>query len=298
MMRRVLAVLGVILILGITSALSVGAYIMTIGGSGKASQPISAPTLDMSTPTANADKTQIALLSTEIANQKATNIALASVLTMTSGLPTAVRTSAATTAPTVSVAITDAAQPDPQASTGAKLFRISQTGSQVSFSISEDLFDEQNIVTGVTDQVAGDIAIDFAVPTNSKLGIIRINARTLETDSPFRDDSIRGKILESSKAEYEFIEFAPQTIQELPDKIDLGKPVTFKVLGNLKIRDITRSVTFDITLTPTSAKIEGAGKATVQRDQFGLQIPSVPGVANVANDVTLSIAFVAVPVVQ
>jgi polyisoprenoid-binding protein YceI len=142
--------------------------------------------------------------------------------------------------------------------------------------------------------VAGELFVDFSNPSASRIGAIRINARTLITDNEFRNRAIRSEILESSKDEYEFIDFTPTAITGLPASVTVGEAITFQVTGDLKIRDIVQSVTFDVTLTAVSEeRLEGSATATVTRTQFNLQIPSVPSVANVTDEVGLAINFVA-----
>jgi polyisoprenoid-binding protein YceI len=169
----------------------------------------------------------------------------------------------------------------------------------VQFILTEDLRQQPNTVTGVTNQVAGDILVDLNTPANSKVGTIRIDARTLTTDSEFRNRAIRAEILESSKDEYEFIDFTPTAISGLPAQITVGQAVTFQITGDLKIRDITNSVTFDVTATVAAEdRLEGTATAQVTRAMYNLQIPNAPGVANVSDEVTLQIDFVATKVTQ
>ena len=54
-------------------------------------------------------------------------------------------------------------------------------------------------VIGATDQVAGDILIDFENPEASRVGQIRVNVRTLRTDNNVRDRAIRSFVLESGQ---------------------------------------------------------------------------------------------------
>jgi len=64
--------------------------------------------------------------------------------------------------------------------------------------------------------------------------------------------------------------------------------------GDLKIRDVTKSVTFDVTAQGSSlTQISGTAKANVNRSDYNLTIPSVPNVANVGEQVALQIDFVA-----
>lgn len=57
---------------------------------------------------------------------------------------------------------------------------------------------------------------------------------------------------------------------------------------------MTQSVTFTATVTVISAtQLEGSASTIVNRADFGLEIPSVPNVADVDEEVLLEIDFVA-----
>jgi polyisoprenoid-binding protein YceI len=162
----------------------------------------------------------------------------------------------------------------------------------VRFILDEVLRGSPNTVTGRTDQIAGQIAVDFANPQNSQVGEIRISARSLATDNELRNRAIRGQILQSSQDEFEFISFKPTEITGLPASVTMGQSFEFQITGDLTIRDITHPVTFDVTVTPDSeAHIEGTAIATVQRGDFNLIIPNVPGVADVDEAVRLEVDF-------
>ncbi len=178
---------------------------------------------------------------------------------------------------------------------GFQYFSIVGQESRVRFMLNEELRGQPVRVVAETDQVAGCIYIDAANPQNTILAPIEINVRTLETDSENRNRAIRSQILESAKDEYEFTQFVPTAISGLPSAVTIGQAFTFQVTGDLKLRDITNSVTFEITVTPINeTRIEGKGTAQVTRDEYDLNIPSVPGVANVSDEVDLEIEFVAI----
>ena len=74
----------------------------------------------------------------------------------------------------------------------------------------------------------------------------------------------------------------------------MGQPFTFQITGDLTIRDITKSVTFDVTVTPVSAdRDQRHGDRDRPAQRLRLNIPNVPQVANVSEDVQLQIDFVA-----
>ncbi len=183
---------------------------------------------------------------------------------------------------------------DTSTAPGAIPFVLSSENSEVSFTLLEDLRGVRTTVVGTTDQVGGTIAVDLENPQNSSVGPIEINLRTLETNNEFRNRAIRAEILESSRDEYEFTTFTPTAINGLPEHVSVGETFTFTVTGDLPIRPITNSVTFDVTVTLMSeTELIGSAEATVLRSAYDLQIPSAPGVANVTDDVLLRIQFTA-----
>jgi polyisoprenoid-binding protein YceI len=261
----------------VSAAVGAGAgvfgYIYTVGGTGEASQSISdvAPTLvlaDVQATGAAANelndlRTQVAQLSTAVADAAA-------------GASQAVET------------------PEAPAESALALFRIVPEQSLVTFTLEEDLRGVRTVVVGTTDEVAGDIAVDFARPGNSQIGTITINMRTLETDQDFRNRAIRGEILQTSRPEFEFSSFVPTAISGLPETVAVGDTFTVQVTGDFPIAGISRPITFDTEITVESEDvIRGTGITTVLRSDYNLQIPSVPSVANVTDQVELKIEFVA-----
>ena len=86
----------------------------------------------------------------------------------------------------------------------------------------------------------------------------------------------------------------PTSITDLNGAAQSGQSFTFQMSGDLTIRNVTQTVTFDVTAQGISAsQITGTATATVNRSDFSLDIPSVPNVANVGDEVTLQIDFVA-----
>jgi len=175
-----------------------------------------------------------------------------------------------------------------------RLFELVSEESEVRFGLNEELRGQPTRVIGRTDQVAGQVLVDFESPADSEVGTIRINVRTLMTDQEMRNRTIRGQILQSSQDEFEFSEFQPTAIEDMPDSITMGEPFTFTLIGDLTVRDITNSVTWDVTITPVSEdEITGLATAQVMRADYNLIIPSVPSVANVSEEVDLEIEFTA-----
>jgi polyisoprenoid-binding protein YceI len=186
--------------------------------------------------------------------------------------------------------------PEPTATTAPEpnpvTFTIVGAESEVRFSLGEVLAGNPTTVVGRTDQVAGEMLVDLNNPGSTQLGVIQISAASLATDNNFRNGSIREFILETD--DFPFLTFAPTSITGLPETAQIGDTFTFDIVGDLTIRDITQSVTFTASVTVVSAtRLEGSASTTVNRADFNLQIPSVPNVADVDEQVLLEIDFVA-----
>ena len=264
----------------VAAAVIVGVFVWVwvSGGSGEASVPITAPQLTVAPLTeATAAPTQPS---------------------PTTPAPSPQATSASTAAPQAATA-SPAATPAPTTAAPAdaptqRIFRIVPDESEVRFIIDEILRGEPTTVVGTTNQVAGDIRVNFENPAASEIGLIRINVRTLRTAEERRDRATRSRILQSAQPEYEFAEFAPTAIEGLPDTVAVGQPVEVRITGDFTIRNITNPVTFEATVTLVSEeRLEGTAATTIERADYDLVIPSVPFVANVSETVGLEIDFAA-----
>ena len=118
------------------------------------------------------------------------------------------------------------------------------------FEIDEDLRGALNTVVGTTDQVAGQLSVNLADLSQTQVGVIQINARTLVTDNDFRNRAINNEILDTGQ--FEFITFTPTAVEGLPASATVGETITFTLVGDLTIRDITQPATFTVEATAVS----------------------------------------------
>ena len=186
-------------------------------------------------------------------------------------------------------------QEEAEAASGETVELQLTDGTEARFLIYEDLRGEPFTVVGVTTEVVGRINVNRADLAGSRMGDILINARTFVTDTGNRDRAIRGPILNAEQ--FEFIVFRPLAIIGLSGAAEPGVEWSFTVEGELTVRDITKPVTFDVVARLEDGDVlEGKASATVFRSDFNLSIPSVPFVANVADEIGLELDFIAGPV--
>lgn len=200
----------------------------------------------------------------------------------------------ATTAITATQAMTaaDAPTSTEAPASQSRLFTIDPAQSEARFKIDEVLRGSPVTVVGVTSLVSGNITVNPANPAETTVGVITIDANDLTTDQNMRNRAIRNFVLQSGQ--YPTITFEPTVIEGLPATSQAGDAFSFTVTGNLTIREITNPVVFTVEVTADSdTQIRGLAQATIARSAFELNIPSVPFVADVSEDVVLELQFVA-----
>jgi polyisoprenoid-binding protein YceI len=188
-----------------------------------------------------------------------------------------------------------AAAPGP-APAGTQRFVIVPGESSVTYRVAETFINEGNrlnVAVGVTSVVHGEIFIDRARPSNSRIGTLTVDISQFTSDSARRDNAIRDRWLESRR--FPIAEFTPTAIQGLPETYQDGREVPLQITGNLKIRDVTRPTTF-----ASAVKLEGnvltvTGSTTIKMTDFGFNPPSILGILRAENEARLEFRFIARP---
>lgn len=172
--------------------------------------------------------------------------------------------------------------------------------STVRFELEEDLrsaltgwaLGARITVVGTSDQVTGQFTLDPNDPPTAQFEAIRIAADTFKTNEFMRNVAIRNQILHTDT--YPFIIFQPTEVVGLPSPVTPGESVSFEIIGDLTIQETTRPETFAVTATLLSdGHITGTAHTVIERESYGLDIPSVANVTFVEEEVVLTIDFVA-----
>lgn len=176
-------------------------------------------------------------------------------------------------------------------------FQIVPEKSEARFIIREELFGNPKTVIGRTREISGAVSVDLAGLQEIQVTPVWVDARDLKTNDSFRNRTLRRQILLSAQDEYQYVVFEPTDFEDLPAAtvVSIGEPFSFSVTGDLTIRGITQPVTFTMVATATSqTELSASGTTTVLRSDYELGIPSVPGVANVSEEVRLTVDILAV----
>lgn len=204
-----------------------------------------------------------------------------------------------TPVPTEPLAVT-AAVPTPTAVAAGRansvIFRIVPGESQASYEVGETFFNQNNrfnLAVGVTTAIEGQIEANLADPPASRLGPITIDVSQLRSDSSRRDNYLRNNALESAR--YPLVTFTPTAVEGLPTTYVEGQDYTFRVRGDLTVRETTRPVTFDVTARLEGQTLSGTATTTILMSDFGIGPIDLAGILRTEDKVKLTLKFVARP---
>ncbi len=123
------------------------------------------------------------------------------------------------------------------------------------------------------------------IPSESKFVV---NVQSLQSDRSQRDGFLRRNTLQSDQ--YPNAVFVAKSTSGLATTLPPANPTTFKLTGDLTIRDVTKEVTWDVTCQPQGSD-QGMCHATTTFtfEYFNLNQPRVPVVLSVEDHITLEL---------
>ncbi len=173
-------------------------------------------------------------------------------------------------------------------STKVYTFNIVPDQTQASYSVKEVLLGQSVTTVGTTNVVQGQFQLGIK---DGKpyivLSQLRVDLRTLTSDNPLRDQAIRRQWLESNT--YPYADFVAKEVTDFPSSMVEGQTLRFKVIGDMTIRNITRSVTFDVTAKIEGDTLTGTGTTLIYMKDFGFSAPDLVGRFTVTDGVTITV---------
>lgn len=192
--------------------------------------------------------------------------------------------------------------PSPQTGGDFRTFVVVPEESRAAYIVDEEFFsaalDKLGIppgkvkVTGSTQSIEGFIQLNLnnlAAPLGENQFTVRIN--TLTTDRSDRDRWIREKGPRLN--DYPLATFIATAITDAPTTYTEGQEVTFKLVGDLTIRDVTKPVTFEVTASLSGNTLRGVAKTRLRMSDFGIEPPSFANTLTVADEFELEIQITA-----
>lgn len=187
----------------------------------------------------------------------------------------------------------DAVAPAIEVAEGAERFEI-VGGSTVTYAVGERRGGSRTTAVGTTTSVAGEIALDRAEPSASKLGAIVVNVERFTSDSTLRDRRIRHDFLEST--EFPFATFEPTALSGLPARPLDSERVEIEITGDLTVKETTNTETFAGWVELDGDRLVAEMSATVLMSAYDVGPISISGFVATDDEVDLTFALIARPV--
>lgn len=174
-------------------------------------------------------------------------------------------------------------------------FTIVADESQAGYAVEEEFFGQDVsffTTMGSTAVISGEIEI---VIRGSEVSLgdnrIEVNLDTLQSDDPRRDRRLRTQWLESEL--YPLAVFRGRSIANFPADPAEDQPLNFQLTGDMTIREITNPMTFDVTATLSGDMLSGTATGNLLMVDYGFEPPSVAGILQVTDGVTVTVDFAA-----
>ncbi len=189
-----------------------------------------------------------------------------------------------------------------EAVSGQRTFVIVPAESKASYLVDEEFFagalDKLGIAAGLADVVGSTQEIEGQITLNlDNLGealgenTFTVKMNTLQTNRDDRDKWIRENGPRFN--DYPLATFTATSIEGAPASYNDGDEVSFKLAGDLTIRDVTQPATFDVTATLAGDTLTGVATTRTQMSSFGIEPPNFANTLTVADEFGIEVQFTA-----
>jgi len=144
---------------------------------------------------------------------------------------------------------------------------------------------------GRTQDIEGELVLDLSAADPLISGEFIVDLRTLTSDDSRRDNRIRNEWLQANR--FPLAEFVATAVENFPASYSEGQTITFQLLGDMTIREITQPVRFDVTATLSGNSITGTAAAEMRMTDFGFNPPAMANLFTVADEFTVEVIFIA-----
>lgn len=185
---------------------------------------------------------------------------------------------------------------------GLRTFVIVPAESKATYLADEEFFADAlakyGIAAGEADVVGSTQAIEGQIQLNlndlsTALGDNRftVQMNTLSTDRPLRDGWIRENGPRFN--DYPTATFVATAIEDAPATYNDGEEVTFRLVGEMTIREITQPVTFTVTARLAGDTLTGVATTRLLMSDFGIDPPNFVNTLTVKDEFGIEVEFTA-----
>jgi polyisoprenoid-binding protein YceI len=173
-------------------------------------------------------------------------------------------------------------------SSGIKYVLVAEK-SEASYAVREQLarLNLPSDAVGKTSSISVSVVINPDGTIDANTSKFTVDVSSLQTDQAMRDNFVRRNVLQTSQ--FPNAVFVPTQVSGLPAALPQSGDVSFKVTGNLTIRDVTKPVTWDVTGSFAIGVASGTATTSFTFEDFNLQVPQVAVVLSVVDKINLTV---------
>lgn len=171
------------------------------------------------------------------------------------------------------------------------IFVLAREGNVARFRVREQLarIPFPNDAVGEVQSLSGSLAVttDGVVIPEASRFVIRV--ADLATDQDRRDNYLRRNTLNTDS--YPDVIFQPTALEGLSFPLPQNGNVTFRIVGNLTVRDRTVPATWEVGAALAQGEVRGRAETRFTFDALGLEVPRVGSVLSIVDDIRLEYDF-------
>jgi hypothetical protein len=118
-----------------------------------------------------------------------------------------------------------------------------------------------------------------------------VDLRTLKSDDRLRDERIREQFLQSNL--FPIAEFTITGTEDFPAEYNEGEEVTFRLVGDFTMREITNEMVFETTAVLQDGRLTGMAFTDIFMVDFGFDPPEILGFIKAQDPARVEIEFTA-----
>ena len=165
-----------------------------------------------------------------------------------------------------------ASSPATAGSVGGAVYRIVPAQSEAAYFAREKFVERPapNDAVGRTADVSGEIVLERPGALRGRVLNMRVDLRTVTSDSGRRDSFVRQNVLQTDQ--FPYAEFS-STEAAGPESYVEGQEASFRLPGRMKIRDQERPVTWDILAKLDGNALTGTATTRIKLTDFDIEPP-------------------------
>jgi polyisoprenoid-binding protein YceI len=166
-------------------------------------------------------------------------------------------------------------------------FVVAPDGNEARYRVREQLVGVSfpNDAVGATKAIQGAIVLDQNGRLVTGASKITVDLASMASDRDMRDGYVRRNTLVTET--YPSVVLVPTELRGLTWPLPSTGSVAFQLVGNLTVKDVTRSTTWEVTLRMDGPAVSGTATTSFTFEQFALTKPRVARVMSVDDTIKL-----------